>query len=294
MVQGPSKFGDKKLAVITGTSSGLGKMTARALLRTGEWHVVGAVRDLDKMELVAEMEEFNEEVSREGLWIAMCLCQWVGTRIYTCFEGNTSVESIVYVVSLFLSSALSTLFVSCSCAFFIDINMLILMLPILVDANLSNVCTPSHSPTPMQQTGLHGNGVRLGVLRFGQAVLPRFGQVPRRAPIGPLGLQRRGLPAELGRAQMDARRPRATAADQLPVALPADQQGPAFHGGVRELAPGDSGGVRHRQRQHRGWGWGVPHCGLEEPGRHGPGRQAANFNDGRLQLQRREGGCWFV
>jgi len=63
MVQGPSKFGDKKLAVITGTSSGLGKMTARALLRTGEWHVVGAVRDLDKMELVAEMEEFNLDVS---------------------------------------------------------------------------------------------------------------------------------------------------------------------------------------------------------------------------------------
>jgi hypothetical protein len=63
MVQGQAKFGSKKLAVITGTSSGLGKMTARALLRTGEWHVVGAVRDLDKMELVAEMEEFNLNVS---------------------------------------------------------------------------------------------------------------------------------------------------------------------------------------------------------------------------------------
>lgn len=63
MVQGQAKFGSKKLAVITGTSSGLGKMTARALLRTGEWHVVGAVRDLDKMELVAEMEDFNLNVS---------------------------------------------------------------------------------------------------------------------------------------------------------------------------------------------------------------------------------------
>ena len=30
------KFGDKKLVVITGTSSGLGRATARALLRTGK------------------------------------------------------------------------------------------------------------------------------------------------------------------------------------------------------------------------------------------------------------------
>jgi len=55
------KFGDKKLVVITGTSSGLGRKTARAMLRTGQYHVVGAVRDLDKMELVAEMEEFDPE-----------------------------------------------------------------------------------------------------------------------------------------------------------------------------------------------------------------------------------------
>ena len=31
-----SKFGDKKLVVVTGTSSGLGRNTARALLRTGK------------------------------------------------------------------------------------------------------------------------------------------------------------------------------------------------------------------------------------------------------------------
>ena len=31
-----AKFGDKKLVVITGTSSGLGRKTARALLRTGQ------------------------------------------------------------------------------------------------------------------------------------------------------------------------------------------------------------------------------------------------------------------
>ena len=56
--QAKDKFGDKKLVVITGTSSGLGLKTARALLRTGQYHVVGAVRDLDKMEAVAELDEF--------------------------------------------------------------------------------------------------------------------------------------------------------------------------------------------------------------------------------------------
>jgi light-dependent protochlorophyllide reductase len=53
------KFGDKKLVVITGTSSGLGRKTARALLRTGKYHVVGAVRDLEKMETIAELDEFD-------------------------------------------------------------------------------------------------------------------------------------------------------------------------------------------------------------------------------------------
>ncbi|KAJ1621626.1 hypothetical protein T492DRAFT_1068325 [Pavlovales sp. CCMP2436] len=55
-------FGDKKLVVITGTSSGLGRKTARALLRTGKYHVVGAVRDLDKMAVIAEIDEFDKSL----------------------------------------------------------------------------------------------------------------------------------------------------------------------------------------------------------------------------------------
>mmetsp|Transcript_10847 Transcript_10847/g.16175 ORF Transcript_10847/g.16175 Transcript_10847/m.16175 type:complete len:560 (+) Transcript_10847:152-1831(+) len=55
------KFGDKKLVVLTGTSSGLGRKTAAALLRTGDYHVVGAVRDLYKMEAVAELDEFPSD-----------------------------------------------------------------------------------------------------------------------------------------------------------------------------------------------------------------------------------------
>lgn len=48
-----------ELVVITGTSSGLGRKTAQALLRTGDYHVIGAVRDIDKMEAVAELDGFD-------------------------------------------------------------------------------------------------------------------------------------------------------------------------------------------------------------------------------------------
>ena len=50
-----------ELVVITGPSSGLGRKTAQALLLTGEYHVIGAVRDLDKMEAVAEIDGFDME-----------------------------------------------------------------------------------------------------------------------------------------------------------------------------------------------------------------------------------------
>ena len=49
------------MVVITGTSSGLGRKTAQALLRTGQYHVIGAVRDLDKMDVVAELDGFNKD-----------------------------------------------------------------------------------------------------------------------------------------------------------------------------------------------------------------------------------------
>jgi len=58
-MQKGSKFGEKKLVVITGTSSGLGKAATKALLRAGDYHVIGAVRDLEKMNIVAELEGFD-------------------------------------------------------------------------------------------------------------------------------------------------------------------------------------------------------------------------------------------
>jgi len=53
------RFGEKKLVVITGCSSGLGRETAKNLLASDDYIVVGAVRDVDKMEAVAEIDGFN-------------------------------------------------------------------------------------------------------------------------------------------------------------------------------------------------------------------------------------------
>lgn len=53
------KFGGKKICVITGTSSGLGKATTKWLLDTGNWHIICACRDVDKMNVVAEVEGFD-------------------------------------------------------------------------------------------------------------------------------------------------------------------------------------------------------------------------------------------
>lgn len=55
----PKKFENKQICIITGTSSGLGKQTLKQLLANGNYHVIGAVRDLDKMALVCEEENLN-------------------------------------------------------------------------------------------------------------------------------------------------------------------------------------------------------------------------------------------
>jgi len=67
------KFGNKKICVITGASSGLGKQTTQHLLKDGGWHIICAVRDVDKMELVSELEfDCNESEKRNTLTIMKC------------------------------------------------------------------------------------------------------------------------------------------------------------------------------------------------------------------------------
>jgi protochlorophyllide reductase len=52
---------EKKVCVITGTTSGLGKETARALLNKGDYYVICACRDVEKMNQVAELEGFDKD-----------------------------------------------------------------------------------------------------------------------------------------------------------------------------------------------------------------------------------------
>ena len=53
------KFNGKKICVITGTSSGLGKNTLLSLMEDDQYHVICAVRDRVKMETIAEIEGLN-------------------------------------------------------------------------------------------------------------------------------------------------------------------------------------------------------------------------------------------
>ena len=60
MLGAPDPFNGNKVCIITGTSSGLGRYTTRWLLENDpSWHVICAVRDTDKMEAIAELDEMD-------------------------------------------------------------------------------------------------------------------------------------------------------------------------------------------------------------------------------------------
>jgi protochlorophyllide reductase len=54
------KYIHKNIAIVTGTSSGVGQFAAKSLLDRG-WHVILACRDVEKMRKVAEHEGFRSE-----------------------------------------------------------------------------------------------------------------------------------------------------------------------------------------------------------------------------------------
>jgi protochlorophyllide reductase len=58
----PAAKSSKKLVVITGTTSGLGKETARSLINQGDYYVVCACRDVEKMKQVAEAEGIDNSL----------------------------------------------------------------------------------------------------------------------------------------------------------------------------------------------------------------------------------------
>lgn len=60
-VLGGIKIGLRKLVVVTGSSSGLGRKCAATLAKTGRYYVIMAVRDVDKMKAVAKEEKLPED-----------------------------------------------------------------------------------------------------------------------------------------------------------------------------------------------------------------------------------------
>ena len=59
-VLGGIKIGLRKLVVVTGASSGLGRECAKALCNTGNYFVVMAVRDVEKGKAVAKKYNFPD------------------------------------------------------------------------------------------------------------------------------------------------------------------------------------------------------------------------------------------
>jgi protochlorophyllide reductase len=59
-VLGGVVIGSRKLVVVTGASSGLGRKCAAVLAKTGRYYIIMAVRDVEKAKLVAVEEEMPE------------------------------------------------------------------------------------------------------------------------------------------------------------------------------------------------------------------------------------------
>jgi NAD(P)-dependent dehydrogenase (short-subunit alcohol dehydrogenase family) len=60
MIFGSSKTSPTKTCLITGTTSGLGKATVKALLKEGNHNIICAVRDVEKMKSIIEKENFDK------------------------------------------------------------------------------------------------------------------------------------------------------------------------------------------------------------------------------------------
>eukprot|EP00607_Mallomonas_marina_P003457 CAMPEP_0182436004 /NCGR_PEP_ID=MMETSP1167-20130531/78979_1 /TAXON_ID=2988 /ORGANISM="Mallomonas Sp, Strain CCMP3275" /LENGTH=363 /DNA_ID=CAMNT_0024627671 /DNA_START=181 /DNA_END=1272 /DNA_ORIENTATION=- len=91
-----SKVGNKRLVVVTGTTSGLGKEAAKALISKGDHFVVCAVRDQEKMKKVAEEEAFQK-----GCYniLDLDLASYQSTRNFVkslkTFKGSKPLDALV-------------------------------------------------------------------------------------------------------------------------------------------------------------------------------------------------------
>lgn len=87
---------NKKLCVITGTTSGLGLETARELLKKGDYYLVCACRDVEKMEKIAKSNSFPEDsytVKKLDLSSFQSVKEFVGDL--KSFKGSRPLDRLV-------------------------------------------------------------------------------------------------------------------------------------------------------------------------------------------------------
>lgn len=87
---------NKKLCVITGTTSGLGKETLRSLLNQGDYYVICGCRDVEKMQELSEQEGFD--TSRHTV-VELDLGSFQSTKDFAkkvkSLKGNRPLEKLV-------------------------------------------------------------------------------------------------------------------------------------------------------------------------------------------------------
>ncbi|KAG5192242.1 hypothetical protein JKP88DRAFT_5578, partial [Tribonema minus] len=92
----PKKMATKKLCVVTGASSGLGKATVKALADNDDYFVVCAVRDPEKMKRVAEELELRP-TSYKIMELDLANLQSVRSfaKALKAFASNRSIDSLI-------------------------------------------------------------------------------------------------------------------------------------------------------------------------------------------------------
>lgn len=87
---------NKQLCVITGTTSGLGKATLRALLDMDNYYVISACRDVEKMKQIGEAEGFD---SSKYSVLELDLASFESTRRFVtklnAFKGSRPIDRLV-------------------------------------------------------------------------------------------------------------------------------------------------------------------------------------------------------
>jgi len=99
---------NKKLCVITGTTSGLGKETLRSLLNQGDYYVICGCRDVEKMQELSEQEGFD---TSKHTVVELDLGSFQSTKDFAkkvkSLKGNRPLEKLVCNAAVYQPAEMS-------------------------------------------------------------------------------------------------------------------------------------------------------------------------------------------